>query len=184
MDKQAPGAELSVKFLESERIYLRRLSHEDVGEEYLRLLSDPECMKYLTVGKLPPSLADLDAYVSGFDGSQNAVAFAIVGNDDDKFLGTTTLNAINWVSGTADVGMMLGAQYRGRKYPQEVLAVLIPYAFDALNLRRLYMGVLRSDAERIASAETAGFLKEGVWRSHSLVDGEYEDEILFGLLKS
>lgn len=183
MDSRESESELRVKFLQAERIYLRRLSHQDVGGEYLRMLSDPEVTKYLTIGKLPLSLADLDAYVSTFDGNKNAAAFAVIETDGDNFMGTTTLNAINWISGTADVGMSLDARYRGGGYPDEVLSTLIPYAFEELSLRRLYMGVLRSDRERIEAAESAGFVQEGVWRAHSLVDGEYEDEILFGLIK-
>jgi ribosomal-protein-alanine N-acetyltransferase len=183
MDIRESESELQVKFLQAGRIYLRRLSHRDVGGEYLHMLSDPEVTKYLTVGKIPLSLSDLDTYVSSFDGNNNAVAFAIIETDGDRFMGTATLNAINWVSGTADVGMALSAQYRGDGHPDEVLSALIPYAFETLKLRRLYMGVLSLDEERIRSALSAGFVQEGVWRAHSLVDGRYEDEKWFGLIK-
>jgi len=175
--------ELRVKFIQKERIYLRRLSHQDVDGEYLKMLSDPQVTKYLTVGKIPPSLADLDAYVSSFDGNNNAVAFAVVETAADRFMGTATLNSINWVSGTADIGMALGPQFRGHGYPDEVLSAIVPYAFESLKLRRVYMGVLESDAERIKAAKSVGFVQEGVWRAHSLVEGTYEDEIWFGLIK-
>jgi RimJ/RimL family protein N-acetyltransferase len=184
MGMRESDAERKVMFLNAERINLRRLSHQDVGDQYLAMLSDPVVTKYLTVGKFPLSLADLDSYVSSFDGNQKAVALAIIEKAGDQFVGTTTLNAINWISGTADVGMSIGAQYIGEGYPAEVLGALVPYAFDILGLRRLYMGILRPDSERIEAAREAGFVEEGVWREHSLVDGKYEDEIWFGIIQT
>jgi len=149
----------------------------------LSWLNDPEVNKYLTVGKLPVSERELTDFVSGFEGSTTSVAFAIVGRESDLHVGNVTLNKIEWISRSADIGLMIGdPDVRGLGYQTDVLELLVPYAFRNLNLRRLYAGVLESMTEYLEAVRALGFVEEGKWRQHSLVGDVYEDEIWHGLL--
>jgi RimJ/RimL family protein N-acetyltransferase len=169
--------------MDGRRVYLRPLAQADVGPRYLSWINDPEVNKYLTVGKLPASERDLIDFVSSFEGSTTSAAFAIVGQDSDAHVGNVVLNKIEWISRSADIGLMIGdPDVRGLGYQTDVLELLVPYAFRKLNLRRLYAGVLESMAEYLQAVQTLGFVEEGRWRQHSLVGDVYEDEIWHGLL--
>ncbi|MBI9074759.1 MAG: GNAT family N-acetyltransferase [Desulfatibacillum sp.] len=165
---------------------LRKLMAEDANAKYLKWISDPEVNAYLTVGKFPCTLEDLSQYVARFDSSTTGVAFAIVHHQDrDKHVGNVTLNAINWISGTADIGLMIGDKKHARpECAHAVLSLIIPYAFDVLGLRRLYMGILEGNIACLEGARRLNMVEEGRWREHSLVYGEYQDELWFGSIKS
>ena len=164
---------------------LRRLTLEDANPRYLKWISDPQVNAYLTVGKFPPAMDDLTGYISGFEGSANSAAFAIVHLDGDGHVGNVTLNGINWISRTADVGLMIGERAHARPgCVHAVLSMLIPYAFDDLGLRRLYLGVLEGNKPYFEAALRMELVEEGRWRKHSLVHGEYQDEVWFGVLES
>ncbi len=164
---------------------LRRLTSEDASPRYLKWISDPEVNAYLTVGKFPPAMEELVQYIGGFEGSSSSVAFAIIHMDGDGHVGNLTLNGINWISGTADVGLMIGEKEHARaECAHSVLSMLIPYAFDVLGLRRLYLGVLEGNRPYFEAAQRMQLVEEGRWRQHSLVHGKYQDEVWFGVLKS
>ncbi|MFB3924411.1 MAG: GNAT family N-acetyltransferase [Syntrophales bacterium] len=163
---------------------LRRLVMEDANSTYLGWISDPEINCFLTVGKFPAGLDDLKSYILGFEGNRNAMAFAIVHLEKDKHIGNTTINAINWISGTADLGMMIGdREYLNRGCAYYAWSMVIKHAFNSLGLRRLYAGVLEGNRECLEAAVKLGLTQEGRWRKHSLVKGTYMDEIWFAVLK-
>lgn len=163
---------------------LRRLTLEDANERYLNWLSDPAVNCFLTVGKYPVTIEDVKAYISSFDGNKNAIAFAVVDVENNLHIGNTTINAINWISGTADLGMMIGDKdYSARECVYSVWSMIIKYAFHTLGLRRLYIGILEGNAECLDAARKLRIVEEGRWRRHSLVKGEYMDELWFGVLK-
>ena len=176
--------EQNVSFLNGERANLRRLCKHDVGLAYLQWLNDPRVTKYLTVGKLPPSLGDLYHYVSTFEQNPKATAFAVIARDGGRFIGTVTLNNIDWFSRHADLGMMIGdAEAREEGYEKDALELIAEFAFNRLHLRRLYHGVFESQKERTEALEVLGWKREGAWEKHTLIGEEYEDEIWYGLVK-
>ena len=163
---------------------LRKLNIEDANERYLSWIADPDVNCFLTVGKFPPTIEELKGFISGFENNWNAIAFAIVDISNGKHIGNATINAINWISGTAHLGLMIGDKnYLGRDCAYIVWSMIIPYAFDILGLRRLYIGILEGNKEFLDAAQKLSLAEEGRWREHSLVKGEYQDEIWFGVLK-
>jgi RimJ/RimL family protein N-acetyltransferase len=163
---------------------LRKLTIEDANERYLSWIADPDINCFLTVGKFPPSIEDLRQYISSFEGNTSAIAFAIIDTGKNLHIGNTTINAINWISGTADLGMMIGDKNcLGRQCAYIVWSMIIRYAFDVLGLRRLYIGILEGNIECLDAAKNLSLVEEGRWRKHSLVNGDYQDEIWFGVLK-
>lgn len=91
---------------------------------------------------------------------------------------------IDWMSRHAELGIMIGdAGLRGRGVGTEATALLCRYAFDDLNLERLWLRVEAGNqaAQRLYSR--LGFLEEGRLRRQAYVGGDYRDVILMGLLR-
>lgn len=163
---------------------LRKLTLEDANERYLSWIADPDVNCFLTVGKFPPTIEELKQYIAGFEGNRNAIAFAIIDTKENIHVGNATINAINWISGTADLGLMIGDKtYLGKDSAYVVWSMIIKHAFDVLGLRRLYIGILEGNIECLDAAKKIQLVEEGRWRKHSLVKGKYQDEIWFGVLK-
>jgi RimJ/RimL family protein N-acetyltransferase len=84
---------------------------------------------------------------------------------------------------TAEVGMALAPEARGKGYGTAALRQIVEFGFERRNLRRLHLAVIASNAAAIACYRKAGFVEEGRRREHCWVRGHYEDEVLMGLLR-
>lgn len=82
----------------------------------------------------------------------------------------------------AEVAYWLKRGARGRGVASRVLRRLAAWAFQELGIARLW---LEADPGNTASqrvAEKAGFVREGLLRSHCVRDGARHDCVLFSLL--
>lgn len=98
-------------------------------------------------------------------------------------IGFCRLVEIDWISRHAELGIMIGdASLRGRGVGTEATALLCRYAFDDLNLQRLWLRVEAGNqaAQRLYSR--LGFQEEGRLRRQAYVGGDYRDVVLMGLL--
>ena len=178
------GARVVPPFLVGKRLYLRTVDEADLDGDYLRWLNDREVTRYLEVGKYPMTREALAAYVARFNGSSTDLLFAIVDAATGVHIGTVTLNRINWIHQLADTGILIGRkEYWGKGYGFEAWSLLIEYAFHRLGLRRIVAGTLDGNAGSVALLKKLGFTHEGTLRRQALVEGEFRDGLLFGLLR-
>jgi RimJ/RimL family protein N-acetyltransferase len=84
-----------------------------------------------------------------------------------------------------EIGYWCSAEARGRGVATRALRLLARYALDELGVGRLELMI---DPDNVASrrvAEKAGFVEEGVLRSHmSHPDGRRRDSVMYSLLSS
>ena len=173
--------------LASDRIELREFAqqHLDSPEYYSWLLELENVipiyrMEYL----LHVSRDDVAAYVRGLWKSGTDRFFAVHERPTDKFIGTQRIGHINWRSGIGDLGIMIGdRQAQGKGYGTEALALACAYAYGPLSLRRLTGGTAEGNMGMIRCFLKNNFREEGRLRKHLLINGQYEDHVLFGRLK-
>jgi RimJ/RimL family protein N-acetyltransferase len=80
-------------------------------------------------------------------------------------------------SGRGDVGYWVLSQHRGRGHATRGLRLAATWALHSLGWARVH------DNERsLRVAEAAGFIREGVLRSYSVIDGRRCDAVFFSLL--
>jgi len=81
-----------------------------------------------------------------------------------------------------EVGYWLGKSFQGKGLISKSCPVLINYAFDVLNLKRIEIrcGVENVKSRRIP--EKLGFKEEGVARQSGLLHGRYIDHVIYGML--
>jgi RimJ/RimL family protein N-acetyltransferase len=62
--------------------------------------------------------------------------------------------------------------------------MLVGFAFEQLNLHRLEADADPRNERSLVLLERQGFRKEGFLRERYIVDGEIQDAVVFGLLRS
>lgn len=103
---------------------------------------------------------------------------------DGVAVGRCTLMHEDALTRSAEVGISLVPDARGRGIGSAAIAQLVEFAFVRRNLRRLHLSAIASNAGALRSYAKAGFVEEGRRREACWVRGAYEDEIVMGLLRS
>ncbi|WHH58339.1 UDP-4-amino-4,6-dideoxy-N-acetyl-beta-L-altrosamine N-acetyltransferase [Petroclostridium sp. X23] len=108
----------------------------------------------------------------------------VIEKKDMKPVGLVWLNNIDNLHRTAEWGFFMGSKEgRNAGYAVEAEYLLIKYAFEYLNLHRLYGHVFTFNKKVISMHKRFGFQLEGILREHVYHEGEYKNVAVVGLLK-
>ena len=170
--------------LDTPRLRLRWLTPDDVPALYA-VFGDPEVCRYWS----RPALAD----VAGAQALQREIAAAfadrslfqwgIARRDTGRVVGTCTLAALSVAHARAEVGFALARACWGRGYVAEALPAMVRFAFATLGLHRLEADADPRNAASIRALERVGFVREGYQRERYWMSDEWQDAVLFGLLR-
>jgi RimJ/RimL family protein N-acetyltransferase len=134
------------------------------------MLDDPDVVRYTPVPSPVPDgfgPAWLGRYEKGrADGTREA--FAIV--EGEEFLGIAVAPAINGAAREAELGYMVAPWARRRGAATAALLQLTRWAFDDLDLARVYLRINVGNEGSRGVARGAGYSFEGVLRSTWLKD--------------
>jgi RimJ/RimL family protein N-acetyltransferase len=99
-------------------------------------------------------------------------------------IGNIGLNWVDQWNRYANLGAWIGdANYWGGGYGADGLILLCDYAFDWLDLRRLFLETMGLNERAQRVAEKCGFTLEARRRSATVVDGKPVDELIYGMLR-
>lgn len=142
--------------------------------EYLRLLDDDPAV---------PRTAEFFTEMEKKREGHNSFHFHIRTLEDDKFIGFIS-TWVSWTNQTGWLGLGIGeADYRGKGYGSDALAVLLRYAFHELNMHRMSLGVFAYNTRAIKAYTKLGFVEEGRLREAIFRDGKRHDILHMGLLR-
>jgi RimJ/RimL family protein N-acetyltransferase len=111
--------------------------------------------------------------------------FTIRTRMDDRLVGDIDLSGINWTSGDSWVGIGIGQREDwGKGYGTEAMQLILRYAFQELNLRRVSLTVFEYNPRGIRSYLKAGFREEGRQRHFLHRAGRRWDMVFMGILRS
>jgi ribosomal-protein-alanine N-acetyltransferase len=106
--------------------------------------------------------------------------FAILENATSSLMGFVGLHRIDNLNGHAEIGYFIAREHWGRGYATEAVKLALIYAFEWLNLRKVYARVYEPNKASIRVLEKNGFELVGKLRKHSYVPGHgYVDELIY-----
>lgn len=176
--------EMHHPFLVGPRLYLRRVERSDLDTNYFQWLNDPDVTRHMYQGTFPNSEEAMVAYYEAMVRANDRVNFAMVTRSEGHHIGNIALTGIDWVNRTAELGIIIGEKsYWGQGYGSEAIGLLESYAFDRLNLRRLWAGTWSSNDGMARAFERRGWSREGCQREHAYRNDTPVDVLLFGLLR-
>jgi len=170
------------EFINGENIFLRKLSMEDVTDNYLRWLNDPDVLRYRGKKAYPSNIEDLRDFIKLAQVSKD-LFLAICLKNTSKHIGGISLTSIDFIHRTAALSIMIGEKSEWSKnYGKEAIIVLTKHAFMNMNLNRLW--TQSPNPVFNAIMKKLGWIHEGTKRKMFLLDGEYVDVECYGILKS
>ncbi|HKI37235.1 MAG TPA: GNAT family protein [Gemmataceae bacterium] len=147
-------------------------------------VNDPELARLLDRAR-PVGDAEHERWYTALTDRPDAAFFAVETVLDGRHVGNVWLWGIDARHRKAEVRILLGDPgSTGKGLGSEALLLLARYAFERLNLRRLYAYVLGTNPRARRAFEKAGFEVEGVLRQDRWVGDHYADVFLLGRLLS
>lgn len=167
-----------------EKVNLRAIELRDL-DDIMKWVNDPEVNRYLLVGLWPISREAEAQWVqrraTGDDPTDKAL---VIEAKDGTYLGGIGLHHIDFPSGTAELGIVIGRKdYWGKGYGTDAMKVLLKHAFENLRLRKVMLTVFGSNVRAQKSYAKLGFREVGKLTAHLLKQGQYEDLIYMELFK-
>lgn len=168
-----------------ERVVLREFRSEDLSA-MRAWVNDPDVTRFLSGAySLRPQTWEqtednLRAMLTGDAGGVNMV---IAERESLAYLGQVSLFMIDYTARKCEMAIVLSAKNIGRGYGTEALRLILRYAFDQMNMNRVFLTAHARNARAIHVYEKVGFVHEGLARQDRYVDGRYEDVALMGILR-
>lgn len=168
------------KIIEGDKIFLRRLTEDDVTEDYVRWMNDPEINQYLESRFTVQTIESTKAFIRSVTNDNN-YQFGIFVKESGKHVGNIKVGGVNPIHRYANIGFLIGEkEYWGQGIATEAIRLATDFAFNTLNLHKVWGGAYAPNVGSINAFLKNGFQQEGNKRSQYLCHGEYVDDIIFG----
>lgn len=114
--------------------------------------------------------------------ADTAYAFFVFNEDDTLMGGCTLSNVRRGVAQGCSMGYWIGERFARQGYMFTAVKALVPFIFGTLNLHRIEAACLATNEPSKNLLMKAGFRQEGIARRYLLINGEWQDHVLFALL--
>lgn len=173
--------------ISTDNIMLRSLRKND-APLMLEWMHDQDIQKAFKKKMTDATLEDAIAFIEKAQHPEKIISgtslhYAIVNRDADQYLGTISLKDIDLDNGTAEYAITLRKIAHGKGIAYEATKLILKKAFQELKLRRVFLSVHADNIAAIKLYERSGFIFEGEFRKHFLIDGKYVGWKWYGILQ-
>ncbi|MRS11673.1 MAG: N-acetyltransferase [Actinobacteria bacterium] len=170
--------------LQGARIELRPLDKSNIPL-VLSWLFDPEVNRYMISGHEPITAEEEAAWYDTMAASDTDLVMQIHIHETGEYIGNTGMHHVDTRHGGAELGIMIGAKdHWGLGYGRDAIVTLLRHAFNTLGLHRVCLRCHPDNAKGIAAYEAVGFTRIGRERDAVLIEGEYQDHLVFDMLEA
>lgn len=169
--------------IENDRIYLRPLRIEDITDEYISGLNDPEVNRFLVnVRQTVQTQKSVEKFVISNMEGQSGIFFGIfIKNSQEPFIVTIRVHGIDFFHYTASVGICIFAKGAWKKgYAFQALRLVKDYLFGLLGLHYLEAGVYAKNTGSIRAFRRGGFSDIHRVKNKYRFEDSFADVIFFG----
>lgn len=171
-----------IVFLKGKKTVLRPFRESDIPL-ITKWMNDPEVTQFIR-SYLPITEPEERTWFA--DLSKRKPYDIVLGIEvEGKLIGTMGIHGIKWADRTATTGALIGEkEYWGKGYGTDAKMVLLNYAFNTLNLRKLCSSVIAFNTRSLRYSLHCGYTIEGRKKKQIFRHGRYYDEIMLGLFKN
>lgn len=118
------------------------------------------------------------------DPTTETVYYLVASKKEENPIGVGCLRNIDRQNGNAELVLGIGEKdKRLAGYGVDLMISLLDIVFYQLNFEKAYLKISDKNELGLKSALSFGFVSEGRLRNHRIVDGQYEDLHILGLIK-
>lgn len=167
--------------LHTRRLLLRTYTTDDIPE-LISLIGAREIAETTLRIPHPYTQGDAEDQVRRSQGEEDAVRLGVWVEASSTFVGGVGLR-LEMDHQRAELGYWIGVPHWGNGYATEAARALLQYGFDELKLNRVYASHVPNNPASGRILLKVGMKQEGYLRGHILKWGEYQDLVLYGMVK-
>lgn len=169
--------------LEGRLVRLRALEPSD-AERGHRWVNDPEVKVFLDAVRYPISMAEEERWMEGQTGSSFGRVILAIETKDGCHIGNVELRGSSAEDRRGELGILIGdKEYWSKGYGTDAILALLRFAFEEMNLYRVWLTTGENNPRALACYRKCGFREEGRMRQDRYLGGRYWDTIVMGLLR-
>ena len=170
-------------YWDGQLIRLRAVEPGDAEAHYI-LNKDVHTARMQDMVYPPSSMARVTHWASetslkGFDSDE--FAFQMESLETGKLVGHIATHDANRRVGVFSYGINVYPDQQGKGYASEATRLVLRYYFDELRYQKCNVQVHAINAESIRLHERLGFVQEGCLRRVVFTEGEFTDQLLYGI---
>ena len=167
---------------ESDSLFLRGVTVDDVTEDYVAWMNDPEITRFLESRARVFSYCDLVSFVEEMNSTADIHFFAICLKSDGTHIGNIRLRHIDWFHRRGDVGILIGEKsVWGKGYATEAIKMITHFGLVQLGLNKLTAGCYADNKASLKAFDKNGWQQEGLLKNNVVLDGKPHDWICLGI---
>ena len=169
-----------------DRIYLspKGVSDEEI-EKFTEWMNDFQVTDYLGGSANVITFVGEKEYLENSAKNTESRSFNIIELNENKLIGTLSLEQINWVEKSAVLGIFIGdADFRSNGYGTEAIKLLLEYGFRYLNLHSIRLELLAINERAHKCYLKCGFKDSGRSREQIFLNGKYYDKLHMDILEN
>ncbi|MEW8956939.1 GNAT family N-acetyltransferase [Clostridium sp.] len=172
--------------LKTNRLLLRGITEEDI-DFIIKLETLSENKQYETDGipEIDSVIEDCNWFVERSEAlpSEGAIMYMVF-NEEEERIGYVSLTC-NWEKTREwEIGYVFLREHLGKGYATEAVRKVIEFAFEELQIHKLTAFINSENKRSVALARRIGMVQEGYMREARLINGAWNDEFMFALLKT
>jgi len=179
-------SDTSYPVLESKRLRIDRLTTADACDLH-QYRSMPEVARFQSWA--PASVKSAEEFISSasavqFDQPGTWFQLALRDSATGSLVGDIGLHFLDGAGYQVEVGITVSPTRQNQGVASEALETLLDYLFFNLNKHRVVASVDPRNNASIRLFQKAGFRTEGQLKQSLFINGEWVDDVLFGILRS
>lgn len=171
--------------LQGKLVYLRGIERDDLDLLH-QLENDEEVMGWARFR--PDHTVSREELTKRYDdelkgNSPTRRTFAVIFRRTGKVVGWCSIRWWRAFSTSAEIGLALAKDVRGKGIGADVTSLLTELAFNQYNMHKVELFTRADNSAMIRSAEKSGFKVEGRLRETLYFDGKFHDGVQMGILR-
>ena len=172
-------------FWQGEKVRLRPMRLADAEQHFAERL-DSRTRRVLQLGvELPTSVELLKSSLEKYVGCKDAdgVIIFVIETLDGENVGGISYHTRDRKNGTFSFGIVVNRGRRRKGYAQEAARILMRYGFWERRYQKCNSACAHDNEASIRLHKSLGFVEEGRRRRQVFYNGEFHDDILFGMTR-
>lgn len=162
-------------------IALKELHPDDVTEDYVSWMNDPEVVLYTEQKFMSHTVETVTQFVHEMWQAEHCFLFGIF--MDDQHIGNIKLGPVNRYHQHAALSYIIGdKKCWGRGVASAAIAAVTVFGFSKIGLRKIWASSFDENTASIKALEKNGFMIEGCLRQQLMINGKCADQIFLGKL--